>query len=370
MIRSPPPAVLFILAASALFGFAAPLAKMALAGSGPLTLASLIYLGSGGGIGMYRLVRYLRGIRSEEPPLNRQAVPWLIAASFFGAVLATTCLTLSLRLIPAWEASVLLSFESVATALVAAVFFAEYAGRRVWIALGCITAACIILAWQPDQAFGVSLGAAGILFTCLCWGIDTSCSRQIAGRDPLAIVTWKGLFAAVVTFSIARLIGEPFPATGSAAAALLLGLTGFGGTMTFCFLRALRDLGPARTGSFFGINPVFGIMLGLFLFQETPGLIFIPAAGLMLAGILILITEEHTHPHHHPPLVHDHRHRHDDGHHDHLHPDGAAVRPGRFHSHLHAHDEICHTHPHTPDLHHAHRHPGGESGEDRSDGEI
>lgn len=356
MIRSPSRPVLFILAAAFLFGSAAPLAKMGLVGTGPVTLASLIYLGSGGGMAVYRLINHLRGIVPAESPLTRQSVPWIIGASFFGAVLATTCLTLSIRLIPAWQASVLLSFEAVATALVAAVLFSEYTGRRIWIALSCITLACITLAWQPDQPFGLSPGALGIIFTCFCWGIDTSCSRQIAGRDPHAIVMYKGLFAAMVTFCIGRVLGEPFPEPAAGAFALILGLTGFGGLMTFCFLKALRDLGPARTGSYFGINPVFGVITGLILFRDTPGLIFIPATGLMLAGIVLLLTEQHCHLHTHPPLVHDHRHRHDD-HHTHAHPDGTnPPGPGGYHSHLHAHEEQTHEHPHTPDLHHQHVH--------------
>ncbi len=333
------------------------MAKLALAGIAPITLASMIYLGSGGGMAVYRLIRHIRGIPTTEPPLTRTSVPWVLGASFFGAVLATTSLTLSLRSVTAWEASVLLSFEAVATALVARIVSGERAGKRVWTALGCITLACITLAWKPDQPFGLSIGAAGILFTCLCWGVDTSCSRQIAGRDPLAIVMYKGLFAGIFTFIISRIIEEPLPGAISFGAAALIGMTGFGGLMTFCFLKALRDLGPARTGSYFGINPVFGIIVGLILFRDLPGLIFIPAVCLMLTGIVILLTEHHSHPHRHLPEVHDHRHRHDDGHHDHLHPKGTPpTGQDGYHTHLHSHEEIVHEHEHTPDIHHQHRH--------------
>lgn len=348
--------VLYVLAAAALFGSAAPVAKVVLTGVGPVMLASMIYLGSGGGTALYRLLKRWQGIIPAEPPLTRQSIPWLIGASFFGAVLATTSLTLSLQWISAWEASVLLSFEAVATALVAAVIFAEYTGPRVMAALGCITIACISLAYRPDQPFGLSAGAIGILFTCLCWGVDTSCSRQIAGRDPLAIVMYKGLFAGVVTFVIAVIIGEPLPGLLQGSAAVLIGITGFGGLMTFCFLNALRHLGPARTGSYFGINPVFGIITGILIFRELPGVSFIPAVILMLVGIGILMTEHHSHPHRHPPLVHNHRHQHDD-HHCHPHQERIS-RPDEngYHTHLHSHQELIHEHPHTPDLHHQHQH--------------
>ena len=349
--------VLFVLAAAFLFGSSAPIAKLVLTGAGPITLASLIYLGGGGGMAVYRLYRHLQGTTPAEPPLTRSSIPWLISASFFGAVLAFTILTLSLRLVTAWEASVLLSFEAVATALVSRIISGEQAGSRVWTALGCITLACITLAWRPEQPLGISIGAIGILITCLCWGIDTSCSRRIASRDPLAIAMYKGLFAGVVTFIVARIINEPLPGTFQVLCAVLIGMIGFGGLMTFCFLKSLRDLGPARTASYFGINPVFGIIVGLLLFQQLPGLIFIPAVALMLVGILILLTEYHSHPHRHPQVVHDHRHRHDDAHHDHSHPKGThPPDPDGYHTHLHSHADQVHEHPHTPDIHHQHRH--------------
>ncbi len=357
MIRIPPRPVLYVLAAAALFGSAAPVAKVVLIGVGPIMLASMIYLGSGVGMASFRLFRRWKGVIPTEPPLTRQSVPWVIGASFFGAVLATTSLTISLQQISAAEASVLLSFEAVATALVATVIFAEYTGPRVIAALGCITLACITLAYRPDQPFGVSTGAIGILFTCLCWGIDTSCSRQIAGRDPLAIVMYKGLFAGCITLIVAILIGEPIPGIFQGGTAVLLGLTGFGGLMTFCFLNALRHLGPARTGSYFGINPVFGIIIGMLIYREIPGISFIPAFILMLIGIGILLTEHHTHLHTHPQLVHDHRHRHDDDHHDHFHPDGTPLPDSDgYHTHLHSHQKQTHTHEHTPDIHHQHSH--------------
>jgi hypothetical protein len=37
----------------------------------------------------------------------------------------------------------------------------ESAGRRIWVALGIITLASILLSWNPNAAFELSVGALG-----------------------------------------------------------------------------------------------------------------------------------------------------------------------------------------------------------------
>ena len=45
--------------------------------------------------------------------------------------------------------------------IIAFVVFRESVGRRIWIALGIITLASILLSWNPNAAFGLSVGAFG-----------------------------------------------------------------------------------------------------------------------------------------------------------------------------------------------------------------
>src|SRR6185369_16913938 len=77
----PPPGVAAALGAALLFGAATPLAKLLLGPIGPWLLASLLYLGSGLGLSLYRLLR-------RVPPvhLTRQEWPWLAGAILAGGV--------------------------------------------------------------------------------------------------------------------------------------------------------------------------------------------------------------------------------------------------------------------------------------------
>src|SRR5471030_2217189 len=79
------------LAAAALFGVSAPLAKLLVAGMHPLLLAGLLYLGSGAGLLAFRLVRLGRATQTEAV-LVKADWPWLAGAVLCGGILAPVAL--------------------------------------------------------------------------------------------------------------------------------------------------------------------------------------------------------------------------------------------------------------------------------------
>ena len=65
------------LAAAALFGFSAPAAKLLAGSVDPWLLAGLLYLGSGIGLGLYRLAQRLAGhVGSEAPATPTSRFAW------------------------------------------------------------------------------------------------------------------------------------------------------------------------------------------------------------------------------------------------------------------------------------------------------
>jgi drug/metabolite transporter (DMT)-like permease len=341
--------ILLALTAAALFGASVPLAQLLLGAVQPVMLAALLYIGGGTAVVGARLVR---GRSTGESPLARRDLPWLAGTMLAGGFLAPVLLMVSLTLTPAATASLLLNAEAVATALIAAAFFAEGIGRRVWAAIGVITAAGTVLSFDPDGHLGLSLGALGVLGACALWGLDNNCSRQISSKDPFAIGTVKGLGAGLLSLPLALALGEAVPPLEVALPALLLGAACYGASM-ICFILALRSLGAARTAGVFGLAPFIGAGLALLIAPVVPGWQFLVALPLMAAGALLIAREEHAHEHRHEPVTHAHRHRHDDPHHRHVHEEGGDVE---VHAHVHVHDMLEHAHAHTPDIHHRHRH--------------
>jgi drug/metabolite transporter (DMT)-like permease len=103
-------------------------------------LAGLLYLGSGVGLGCFRLVRALGGRVSREAPLRRADWPWLTAAIVVGGVVGPVLLMFGLAGGLASEASLLLNLESVLTAALAWLVFREHVHARIGTGMLLITA--------------------------------------------------------------------------------------------------------------------------------------------------------------------------------------------------------------------------------------
>jgi drug/metabolite transporter (DMT)-like permease len=238
----------------------------------------------------------------------------------------------------------------VATTLIALFFFRESISRRAIAAILAITLASIFLttisqSTNSDSNFGFSLGALGILLACSLWGLDNNFTRNISAKDPLTIVAWKGLVAGTFSLFLGLFLGQQLPALRSILGILLLGFISYG-LSTMLFIYSMRGLGASRTSALYGTAPLAGVILSIIIFQDPITWSFMVAAILMVAGALLLSSEEHAHFHIHQPIVHDHRHIHDEIH------DHDTVRV--THSHEHEHPRTEHEHGHMPDIHHRH----------------
>lgn len=342
------------LLAAVLFGASAPFAKLLLGEIDPIPMAALLYLGSGVGAWILLLVqRAGNGWKEAEAHLVKTDVPWLIGAMLAGGVAAPILLMWGLNLTPASTASLLLNFESVATTLIAVYAFREAVDKRILWAMGLITLASILLSWTGG-AWGVSLGALGVIGACFLWGVDNNLTRHISAKNPLIIVGVKGLGAGTFSLVLAIVLGRSLPGAGVIVLAMFLGAVSYGLSIQL-FILAMRGLGAARTSMLFGVAPFVGTFLSLIVFREMPQNLFWVAVLVMLAGAWLMVTENHDHHHIHEPIEHIHAHAHPDEHHEHTQPGDAPLVNG-LHSHPHVHAALTHCHAHAPDLHHRHGH--------------
>ncbi len=344
-------AVLSALAASALFGLATPVAKILVGSVDPWLLAGLFYLGSGLGLAALRAV--LAGRRmAAEARLTRHNLPWLAGAILAGGVAGPLLLMVGLARTEAASASLLLTLEGLATALLAWFAFHENFDRRIATGMLLIAAGAAVLGWQGEARWNDLLGPLAIVGACVAWGVDNNLTRKVALADPLQIAMLKGLAAGPVSLTLALANGAALPAPGMAAAAALVGFFGYGLSLVL-YVVALRDLGAARTGAYFATAPFLGAAAAIPLLGEAPTPRLLAAGALMAIGVWLHLTERHEHEHEHEAAEHTHGHVHD-AHHAHTHPPGVAAEEG--HSHRHVHTRLRHSHAHMPDSHHQHTH--------------
>jgi drug/metabolite transporter (DMT)-like permease len=335
------------LASALLFGAGTPVAKLLLGEVSPWLLAGLLYVGSGVGLGLYRLIG-----RASRVRLRRAELPPLAGAIFFGGMAGPVLLMFGLSGMPASGASLLLNAEGVATALLAWFVFRENFDRRIALGMVAIVAGAVVLSVPTGVEFGSVWPSLAILGACLCWGVDNNLTRKIALTDATWLAAVKGAVAGPVNLALAFLLGATLPPVWSIGAAMAVGLLAYGVSLVL-FIVAMRHVGTARAGAYFSVAPFFGAALAVGL-GEAVTVPLVIAALLMALGVWLHLTERHEHEHTHEAVTHDHWHRHDDGHHDHEHDEPVA--PGVRHRHVHSHDAVTHTHEHYPDSHHRHRH--------------
>jgi len=336
--------------AAVLFGASTPFAKRLLPEIDPWLMAGILYLGSGFGLSVFKLLNKLRS-SAPTTPLSRSDIPWLAAAVLCGGILGPVLLLLGLRLTPASSASLLLNLEGVFTALMAWFVFKENFDSRIATGMALISAGAFTLSWIGRPEFGPPWGSLAIAGACLAWAADNNFTRRVSGSDPVNIAILKGLFAGGINALLAFMFGANLPDTIPLIGAGVVGLCGYGVSLAL-FVLALRNLGTARTGAYFSIAPFIGAAVSIAWLKEPLTTDFWLAAVLMGTGVWLHLTERHEHLHAHEVMEHQHAHWHDE-HHRHSHaPGDPKTEP---HTHTHRHEPIIHTHPHYPDLHHHHK---------------
>ena len=230
--------IIYALLAAALFGASTPFSKILVGQIAPVTLAGLLYLGSGLGLLIWFTLRAM--VAGSKPATSARLtlpdLPWLGGAILAGGIAGPVLLMIGLILTPASSASLLLNMEGVLTALLAWFVFKENFDRRIFFGMVLIVAAGILLSWDQRPAFGVPWGALAIVAACLCWAIDNNLTRKVSAGDAVQIAGIKGLVAGSVNLSIALALGLPLP---EASTALIAGVVGFGGYgLRSCFKKS------------------------------------------------------------------------------------------------------------------------------------
>ena len=333
------------LGAALLFGAGTPFAKLLLGPVSPWLLAGLLYLGSGTGLLIWRLLR-----RTATSRMSVAEMGWLAGAIISGGMIAPALLMWGLLNMPASGASLLLNAEGVLTALIAWFVFRENFDRRIAIGMALIVAGALVLSWPKEMSFGAAMPSLAVVGACLFWAIDNNLTRKVALLDASFIAMTKGVVAGAVNTAIALSLGAVLPTVNTVLAAATVGLMSYGISLIL-FVVALRHLGTARTGAYFSTAPFAGAVIAVVGMGEPVTENLMVAGVLMGLGVWLHVTERHDHAHDHRVLEHEHEHEHD-AHHKHSH--GEAISMDTAHNHLHRHDPMSHNHAHYPDAHHQH----------------
>lgn len=280
--------IFFAVTAAVLYALNSPLSKLLLQDVQPMMMASFLYLGAGVGLLIAGLFRKAGGCVSGELPLTRSELPYTLGMIGLD-IAAPICLMMGLSCTTAENASLLNNFEIVATSVIALFIFREQISRRLWIAIGLMTVSSIILSFENRNSLSFSCGSLLVLAACICWGFENNCTRMLSHKSPVEIVVIKGFCSGLGSFLIAMMAGEQIPALWYVMAAMMVGFVAYG--LSICFyIYAQRDLGAARTSTYYSVAPFVGVFLSLIIFREIPEMNFWIALVIMAGGTYLAST--------------------------------------------------------------------------------
>ena len=284
--------IAFAILAAAFYAINAPFSKLLLNHIGPTTMAALLYLGAGIGVGMMSIGR------NKDEKLNKKDLPYAIGMIILD-IAAPIFLMLGINLGLSSNASLLGNFEIVATTVIALFVFKEAVSKRLWGAIALITLSSILLSFEGTDSFRFSYGSLFVILATVCCGFENNCTRKISGKSTYEIVILKGIFSGLGALAIAFLKRESLPEIRYIALALLLGFIAYGLSI-FLYVRAQNTLGAAKTSAYYAIAPFIGAFLSFVFLREKLTGMYLIALAVMIFGTVLVVMDT---------LFPDHAHR-------------------------------------------------------------
>lgn len=327
-------AIMFAFLAAVFYAINVPISKVLLQHVGPTTMAALLYLGAGIGIGMMSL--FNKKDREKAESLTKAELPYIVGMIVLD-IAAPIFLMLGISYGSSANASLLGNFEIVATTVIALILFKEAVTKRLWVAIGLITLSSILLSFEGTDSFHFSYGSLLVIMATVCWGLENNCTRELSSKSTYQIVMLKGLCSGLGALVIALIKRESFPGIGYIAIALALGFVAYGLSI-FMYVRAQNVLGAAKTSAYYAVNPLIGALLAFVFLSESLSWMYVIALIVMVFGSALVVVDTFIRQHDHE---HQHTFTHSHGGSTHTH----TVR----HSHVHKH--------YLTEGKHRHRHP-------------
>ncbi len=279
-------AVVFAIAAAALYAINIPLSKLLLIKVDTTMMAAFLYLGAGIGMLIYSVAGKLAGKQKKRELLTRKELPYTVAMVVLD-IIAPILLMAGISRTNSANVSLLNNFEIVATSIIALIIFKEVISKRLWMAIGLVTLASIILSFEGNGAFVFNEGSLLVLGACTCWGFENNCTKMLSHKSSEEIVIIKGCFSGLGSLIVALLLGESIPTMKYILAVMLLGFVAYGLSINF-YIMAQKDLGAAKTSVFYSIAPFLGVGFSMLLLGEKPGLQFYIALAIMAVSTVMM----------------------------------------------------------------------------------
>jgi drug/metabolite transporter (DMT)-like permease len=285
----------WICLSNAIGGSTPAFTKLALEGVGPWTLVvvrqvlgTLLLLG----LAVFRPggLHAGKGLGLRLRAFSRHELGLVLLLSWVGFSLPQILNALGLTLSSATNGALLSPLEPIGILLGGALLLSERLTlpRVGAVGLGLAGATLIVLQGQAPGGVGDLRGDLLMALGHLAWAIYTLAAKPLLERhDPLHVAILAGLFSPLPLIPLA--LGEPFelaaatPALGWIAALAFLS-TALG---TLAWNRGLQHVSASTMAAFIFLQPLVGLLVGIFGLGEPVGWLALLGAGLIVSGVVV-----------------------------------------------------------------------------------
>ena len=266
-----------------------PLNKLMFSSSGPLMTFSFCCFGAALGLGICAFFGRNTPFLDKTRHLRKTDIIHLACILLCFTVL-NLLLYNGLKMTSASDASVLQSFTTVSTALVAFFIFREKIPKRLWIGIIFITLGSFALSVSGEQgSFSFSLGSILIIAACITQSFNYNFMNKLSERNPCEVNIIKFIASGAVVFTIALATGEQIPELSSILICVVIGFVSFALPPVF-IMYAQREFKAAKTAAITGLSPLIGSVFAFLLFWELPEITFLGALVLIIPGLYFALT--------------------------------------------------------------------------------
>ncbi len=275
--------IVFAILAALCYSLINPINKLFNSQISPLFSASMLYFGTFI-VGVVFLVVQLIGKKPKEEKFTQSDIPYLVAAIAFH-IGACVSLMFGLTYLSSSNASLLGSFEIISSSLIALVLFKEKISKYLWIGIGFIFVACVIISLGDLEHLNFSIGSLLCLISPILMGFANNFLKKVSNKNPGVTLGTLGLSGGVITLGIALIMGQASTSFVPIVVELSIGVVSYGIALIL-FIYAERFIGTAKTSAFFSIAPFIAIILSLIIFSEKPNYTFFIGLALMVVGTI------------------------------------------------------------------------------------
>jgi len=278
-------ALLLMLLAAFVAAVNVPMSEYLLPHVPAMLMGSLTFIGAALGTGIIFLIRVLKYKKNFKYLSGRDWL-YVLAVNIFDTA-ANIMLFYGIKLLTGETASLLQTFEVVATALVAFSLFKEKLSWRLIIGIVVVVVASGLLFFDPAQGYEFQPASLLIIGATICWGFDNNFAKKVSAKDPFEFSFFKCLMPGIIILIIALATGQYQAEWSYVGLSLLDGFVAYGLSIAFILI-SFRTLSASAGTAVYAMNPFIGAILSLIFFPRTPSWNFYVAIALMIVGEAIV----------------------------------------------------------------------------------